>query len=691
MKKITLIMCLFLSFSGIAQVTLEGFEGTAPTTNLFTGFTSATVVANPDAAVGSGNESANVLELVTSATGEAWQAAELVIQNNTIDMTTSDKTMTVDIYSVAAVDYLFKLVRPVIETDVPANWSKTSISHPGNGWATLTLDFNVAADTGQPGYNPPNDKFGGIEFYPLYIYPNEGWNPAASTTTYIDNIVALEGGVEASCSDGIQNQDETGVDCGGPNCSPCDVVAGSLEDFESTAPTTNLLGGFTSATVVANPDAAVGSGNESANVLELVTSATGDAWQAAELVIQNNTIDMNTSDKTMTVDIYSVAAVDYLFKLVKPVIETDVPANWSKTSISHPGNGWATLTLDFNVAADTGQPGYNPPNDKFGGIEFYPLYIYPNEGWNTGEGTNGIVTTTYVDNIVAIPGGVVETCSDGIQNQDETGVDCGGVCGNVCAIPPSVAAPTPPERATENHVSMYSDSYTDQTISGFTVYDNAHQVADYDILDNVCVESTPNAPGNAFAYEYFGNGMNLTNLTTMHVDLYLENAAPEGALWQAKILQSPVGEAGDNIISVDLSLLTPGTWYQADVAFNTGSNASLTVDNVEMVQIFAAGPIGYTIYMDNIYFHNNDTSLGTTDLEVSKFSAYPNPTNDKWTISSTSEISNISLFDILGKQVQSLSPNNNEASIDASSLGTGIYFAKIQGVNGSKTLKLIKQ
>ena len=88
MKKITLIMCLFLSFSGISQVTLEGFEGTAPNTNLFAGFTSATVVANPDAAVGSGNESANVLELVTSATGDAWQAAELVIQNNTIDMTT---------------------------------------------------------------------------------------------------------------------------------------------------------------------------------------------------------------------------------------------------------------------------------------------------------------------------------------------------------------------------------------------------------------------------------------------------------------------------------------------------------------------------------------------------------------------------------------------------------------------------
>ena len=132
------------------------------------------------------------------------------------------------------------------------------------------------------------------------------------------------------------------------------------------------------------------------------------------------------------------------------------------------------------------------------------------------------------------------------------------------------------------------------------------------------------------------------------------------------------------------------TWVSVDVELSSFSAGIDPREALTQFLITTADRIGIA-YVDNIYFHNNDTSLGTTDLEVSKFSAYPNPTNDKWTISSTSEISNISLFDILGKQVQSLSPNNNEASIDASSLGTGIYFAKIQGVNGSKTLKLIKQ
>lgn len=32
---------------------------------------------------------------------------------------------------------------------------------------------------------------------------------------------------------------------------------------------------------------------------------------------------------------------------------------------------------------------------------------------------------------------VLESCSDGIQNQDEAGIDCGGVCGGMCGVPNS--------------------------------------------------------------------------------------------------------------------------------------------------------------------------------------------------------------------------------------------------------------
>jgi hypothetical protein len=185
--------------------------------------------------------------------------------------------------------------------------------------------------------------------------------------------------------------------------------------------------------------------------------------------------------------------------------------------------------------------------------------------------------------------------------------------------------------------------------------------------------------------------MDLENQDRMHVDLFLSSEAPAGAVWQAKILQSPVGTAGDNILTVSLNSMTPGVWNSFDIPFSNGSNGSLFVNNVEMVQIFAAGPVnGYTLYMDNLYFHN-DSSLGLDDFDIADFKVFPNPSNDNWNISGNTEITKVSVFDILGKEVMTLTPNRNEAIIEASNLGTGIYFAKIEGVKGNKTLKLIRR
>ena len=54
-------------------------------------------------------------------------------------------------------------------------------------------------------------------------------------------------------------------------------------------------------------------------------------------------------------------------------------------------------------------------------------------------------------------------------------------------------------------------------------------------------------------------------------------------------------------------------------------------------------------------------------------------------------MSSIQVFDILGKQVLSLTPEATEAKIDASVLKSGLYFAKINTDNGSSSLKLVRQ
>jgi len=85
-------------------------------------------------------------------------------------------------------------------------------------------------------------------------------------------------------------------------------------------------------------------------------------------------------------------------------------------------------------------------------------------------------------------------------------------------------------------------------------------------------------------------------------------------------------------------------------------------------------------------------NLSTYKFDQASFKAYPNPTNDTWTLTTNNtNISSIEVFDILGKNVLSLKPNAIEAKIETSGLKSGVYFAKVNTINGSSTLKLVKE
>lgn len=95
------------------------------------------------------------------------------------------------------------------------------------------------------------------------------------------------------------------------------------------------------------------------------------------------------------------------------------------------------------------------------------------------------------------------------------------------------------------------------------------------------------------------------------------------------------------------------------------------------------------VYVDNILLTQNELSIN--EFNTTNFNVYPNPTLSSWNISSNSEITHITLFDILGKEVLTISPMTNEVGIDGSSLKTGVYFAKIETLFGNQTIKLVKE
>lgn len=70
---------------------------------------------------------------------------------------------------------------------------------------------------------------------------------------------------------------------------------------------------------------------------------------------------------------------------------------------------------------------------------------------------------------------------------------------------------------------------------------------------------------------------------------------------------------------------------------------------------------------------------------------YPNPSNNVWNIRGQQTIQSLDVYDVLGKQVMNLQPNNTNVTIDATALPNGLYFARMVTELGSSSTKLIKQ
>ena len=86
------------------------------------------------------------------------------------------------------------------------------------------------------------------------------------------------------------------------------------------------------------------------------------------------------------------------------------------------------------------------------------------------------------------------------------------------------------------------------------------------------------------------------------------------------------------------------------------------------------------------------TALATTDFDSdTTFSYYPNPVHTMLTLNAKKEISNVSVFNMLGQEVYSKITNSLELDVDMSNLQTGAYFVKVTIGNVVKTIRVIKE
>lgn len=440
-----------------------------------------------------------------------------------------------------------------------------------------------------------------------------------------------------------------------------------LEDFEGTAPEIGASDG-----VIASISSTQSIGTKS---LEMISAASGQPWQQAELLLQGDWIDL-TTDKTATAEVYSTTAFNLLAKVIMPADGGPESA----ASDSHTGSGWETLTFNFAIPED----GTGIADDSYQKVLFLPNWAGGNSGNNSNNSdwNNAIDGTYYIDNFSGIAAAASETCSDGIQNNEETAVDCGGPNCDACPVLPTTAAPTPPVRNAGDVVSIFSDAYADLASNFDAGWCGGNSVETIQIEGNNIVAFK----GNNCQGIVLPAGIDITSYTNMHVDVYIEESVDvESKVFNLKFVQQPGGAALEvNFNAGSSPALVAGSWIsidvQVDLAIFTGfKEFGITADNLKN-----------QVWYDNLYIYRAATA-SVSDNELLNVSMYPNPASDVLNISAANTIKNASIFNVLGKKVMSLDINKNSESIDVSSLASGIYLIKYQLNDATGTAKFIKE
>lgn len=422
-----------------------------------------------------------------------------------------------------------------------------------------------------------------------------------------------------------------------------------VEDFENS-PSVAGFEGLASATIVADPSTA-GNGQ----VFELITSAAGNPWQGAEVILADDSALELTSNITVSVDVWSTVAFSPMLKV--ETTGSAAPADFAANTQSHTGSGWETLTYTLN----TGDDGTGTANGTYNKVVFFPNRSSDGSAWNPpADGT------FYFDNIFGLKGTIGS-----------------GPTGN----PPTTSAPTPPAAPDNQIISLYSDAYAQQPLNfdaGFCGGGSTEEIQvagnnTIKYLNNACQGIQLNSPVDA------------TSFTTFHFDFYIDTDVTDfvGKVISLKLVDTNGPDPDDviDIVLTDASTppLVAGQWVSLSVPVD------LALFDTFDEFVITAGTLSSQLYYDNLYLSGGN--LSNESFETTSFTTFPNPTLDNWTIkSSNANIQSVEIFNTLGRLVKTVEVNDTDVTINANELTSGIYFAKVNSQNNSaQTVKLIKR
>ncbi|MEM7086677.1 MAG: M43 family zinc metalloprotease, partial [Bacteroidota bacterium] len=225
---------------------------------------------------------------------------------------------------------------------------------------------------------------------------------------------------EPTCSDGIQNQGETGVDCGGPNCAPCQIACTSTEtNFPYNEGFENTTGAWTQDagddfdwTVLSGSTGSSNTGPSSADEgsYYIYMESSTPNYSTKRAILNSPCFDLSGATAPSISFKYHMYGASNMGSLALEATTDGI--NWTSiwSAAGNQGNSWLSASVDLSA--------YNGTilQVRFNGV--------------TGTTWQGDMAIDALNVITSVP---APTCSDGIQNGDETGVDCGGATCAPCS------------------------------------------------------------------------------------------------------------------------------------------------------------------------------------------------------------------------------------------------------------------
>ena len=260
------------------------------------------------------------------------------------------------------------------------------VYHKDNGWSAqwqyVCLDGYCVAGEKKDGYYYKDFKAALGQQYTIQFKAEDNatgqyLSPEEKVTFTKEKCSFVVNDADPTCTDGIQNGGETGVDCGGP-CPACTTGPTCSDGIQNGDETGIDCGGS-----CPNSCAAVGEGN---------------CGEFGISHVNDNTVRVYHKDN-----------------------------GWSAS--------WQYVCLDGYCVTGEKKDGYYYKDFDATLGQQYEIQFKAEDN-ATGQYLSPVEKVTFTKDKCSFTGGTEPTCTDGIQNGDETGIDCGGSC-PACSTEPT--------------------------------------------------------------------------------------------------------------------------------------------------------------------------------------------------------------------------------------------------------------